>query len=173
MKEKPEPVDYFRNASDRVVVRPFLYPDDAEKSKDYIKNLVDYENEVPNPNIDSLRREIGDTHQFCVKIEFASGSEHERDHDEDQVQEQDLGGMAKESIMVMVRFSGKRIRKTLQFANAKKTKVRLLILAIDSEDRSPDGRIIDVLAQIHDEDDIEEFRDDAQNAYETANEEVV
>ncbi|KAJ8532940.1 hypothetical protein K7X08_015829 [Anisodus acutangulus] len=45
--------------------------------------------------------------------------------------------------------------------------------AVDSEDRSPDGRIIDVLAQIHGEDDIEKFGDTAQNGYETANEEVV
>ncbi|KAJ8531291.1 hypothetical protein K7X08_026725 [Anisodus acutangulus] len=43
---------------------------------------------------------------------------------------------------------------------------------IDSEDRSPDERITDVLAKIHDEDDIEEFGDAAQNGYETANEVV-
>ncbi|KAJ8552758.1 hypothetical protein K7X08_020151 [Anisodus acutangulus] len=45
--------------------------------------------------------------------------------------------------------------------------------AVDSEDRSPDRRITDVLAQIHGEDDIEEFGDATQNGYETANEEVV
>ncbi|KAJ8569797.1 hypothetical protein K7X08_006374 [Anisodus acutangulus] len=44
---------------------------------------------------------------------------------------------------------------------------------VDSEDRAPDGRIIDVLAQIHGEDDVEEFGDAAQNGYETANKEVV
>ncbi|KAJ8529256.1 hypothetical protein K7X08_036091 [Anisodus acutangulus] len=45
--------------------------------------------------------------------------------------------------------------------------------AVDNEDRSPDGRIIDVLAHIHGEYDIEVFGDAAQNDYETANEEVV
>ncbi|KAJ8532118.1 hypothetical protein K7X08_012041 [Anisodus acutangulus] len=45
--------------------------------------------------------------------------------------------------------------------------------AVDSEDRSPDGRITDVLAQIHGEYDIKEFGDVAQNSYETANEKVV
>ncbi|KAJ8574031.1 hypothetical protein K7X08_010542 [Anisodus acutangulus] len=45
--------------------------------------------------------------------------------------------------------------------------------AVDSEDRSPDERITDVLSHIHGEDDIEEFGDAAQNGYETANEEVV
>ncbi|KAJ8555558.1 hypothetical protein K7X08_013054 [Anisodus acutangulus] len=44
--------------------------------------------------------------------------------------------------------------------------------AVDSEDRSHDERITDVLVQIHDEDEIEEFGDAAQNGYETANEEV-
>ncbi|KAJ8532922.1 hypothetical protein K7X08_015811 [Anisodus acutangulus] len=45
--------------------------------------------------------------------------------------------------------------------------------AIDSEDRSPNGRITDVLAQIHGEDGIGEFGDATQNGYETANEEVI
>ncbi|KAJ8570753.1 hypothetical protein K7X08_037725 [Anisodus acutangulus] len=44
---------------------------------------------------------------------------------------------------------------------------------IDSEDRSLNGRITDVLASIHGEDDIEEFGDAAQNGYATVNEEVV
>ncbi|KAJ8570968.1 hypothetical protein K7X08_037940 [Anisodus acutangulus] len=43
---------------------------------------------------------------------------------------------------------------------------------VNSEDKSPDGRITDVLAQTHGENDIEEFGDDAQNGYETANKEV-
>ncbi|KAJ8528962.1 hypothetical protein K7X08_035797 [Anisodus acutangulus] len=42
-----------------------------------------------------------------------------------------------------------------------------------NEDQSPDGRIIDVLAQLNGKDDIEEIRDVAQNENETANEEVV
>ncbi|KAJ8531631.1 hypothetical protein K7X08_034125 [Anisodus acutangulus] len=76
-------------------VRPFLYPDNAEKSNNYIKNLIDYDDELPNPNIDALKREIGDTRQFYVKMELAFGSGHKRDHDEVQVQVQyqDLGGM--------------------------------------------------------------------------------
>ncbi|KAJ8570903.1 hypothetical protein K7X08_037875 [Anisodus acutangulus] len=45
--------------------------------------------------------------------------------------------------------------------------------AVASEDRSPNGKITDVLAQIIGEDDIEEFGDASQNGYETANEEVV
>ncbi|KAJ8539208.1 hypothetical protein K7X08_013460 [Anisodus acutangulus] len=44
---------------------------------------------------------------------------------------------------------------------------------VDSEDRSPDGRISDVLAKIHVDYDIEEFGDTAQNGYEIVNEEVV
>ncbi|KAJ8568099.1 hypothetical protein K7X08_020821 [Anisodus acutangulus] len=44
---------------------------------------------------------------------------------------------------------------------------------VDSENRSLDERIADVLAQIHGEDDIEEFGDAAQNVSETSNEEVV
>ncbi|KAJ8537255.1 hypothetical protein K7X08_035656 [Anisodus acutangulus] len=146
------------------VVRSFLYPNDAKKSKNYIKILVYYDDEVPNPNIDALKREIGDTHQFRVKMKLASGSGHERDYDEDQVQEY-LGGRAKETydyygrgpsviadrltsiedelvsirkllekkprrhskcISFSVRSSRKRIRKTLKFANGKKTKVNAL-----------------------------------------------
>ncbi|KAJ8567914.1 hypothetical protein K7X08_020636 [Anisodus acutangulus] len=74
------------------VVSPFLYPDDAEKSKKYIKNLVNYGDDVPDPNIDVLRRDIGDTSQFRVSMELASGSVYE-----DQVEDQDLGGRAKET----------------------------------------------------------------------------
>ncbi|KAJ8547736.1 hypothetical protein K7X08_011322 [Anisodus acutangulus] len=224
IEEKPEPVDPFKNVVERAVVRLFLYPNDAEKSKKYIKNLVDYDDEVSDLNIDVLKRKISDTRQFRVKMELASGSVHK-----DQVEDQDLS-------------SRKRIRKALQFANAKKTKVNALngsLLShpdhvddahdapssplpyqfvdtscktlhltdlahvhndddpssslhvqaddascktllgevvdsvVDCDDRSPDGRITDVLAQIHSEDDIKEFGDAAQNGYETANEEVV
>ncbi|KAJ8541802.1 hypothetical protein K7X08_002618 [Anisodus acutangulus] len=97
-EEKPEPVDTFRNASDHAVVRSFLYLDDGEKSKKYIKNLVYYDDEVPDPNIDALKREFGDTCQFRVKMELASSSRHEHNHDEDQVQDQDqdLRGMSKD-----------------------------------------------------------------------------
>ncbi|KAJ8562971.1 hypothetical protein K7X08_031423 [Anisodus acutangulus] len=252
------------------VVRPCLYPDDAEKSKDYIKNLADYDDEVPNPNIDALRSEIDDTHQFRMKMKLASDSGYERDHDEDQVQDQDLGGMNKETcnhygrrprvianrltsiedelvflrkllekkprrrskcVSSLVRSSRKRIQKALQFVNTKKTKVNALDgsplshpayvhnddgpssplvddsscktlplidlvhvhdddddyssplpdqvdnascktlpgevadSTIDSDDRSPDERITDVLAQIHGNDDIEKFRDAAKNGY--------
>ncbi|KAJ8540097.1 hypothetical protein K7X08_026486 [Anisodus acutangulus] len=104
-KEKSELVDSFRNVSERAysylicccfylfdVVRPFLYPNDAEKSKKYIKNLVNYDNDVPDLNIVVLKKKIGDTHQFRVKTKLAFGSGHE-----DQVKDQDLEGRAKET----------------------------------------------------------------------------
>ncbi|KAJ8538257.1 hypothetical protein K7X08_014797 [Anisodus acutangulus] len=248
------------------VVRLFLYPDDAEKSKKYIKDFVDYDDEVSDPNIDVLKKDFGDKRQFCVKVKFASSYGHE-----DQVEYKDLGGRGKEMcdhcgrgssviankltsiedqlaairklletksrrrskcVSSSVRSSRKRIRKALQFAHATKTKLlcadascktlsltdlvhvhnddnpssplpdqvedasfktlpsspfpvqvdyasfktlpsEVVDSTVDSEDRSPDGRIIDVLAQIHSEDDIEEFGDAAQNGYEAANEEVV
>ncbi|KAJ8567370.1 hypothetical protein K7X08_019578 [Anisodus acutangulus] len=74
------------------VMRHFLYPDDVETSKKYIKDLVDYDDELPGPNIDALKREIGDTRQFRVKMELTSSS-----GDEDQVEDQDLGGRTKET----------------------------------------------------------------------------
>ncbi|KAJ8532917.1 hypothetical protein K7X08_015806 [Anisodus acutangulus] len=61
MEEKSEPVDPFRNVTECAVVRPFLYPDDVEKSKNYIKNLVDFDDEVPNLKIDVLKMENDDT----------------------------------------------------------------------------------------------------------------
>ncbi|KAJ8562419.1 hypothetical protein K7X08_011710 [Anisodus acutangulus] len=91
-EEKSKPVDPFRNVTKCAVVRPFLYLDDAENSKKYIKNFGDYDEEVPNPNIDALKRGIGDTRLFHVKMKLASGSGHE-----DQVEDQDLGGRAKET----------------------------------------------------------------------------
>ncbi|KAJ8550936.1 hypothetical protein K7X08_000306 [Anisodus acutangulus] len=121
-------------------------------------------------------------------MKFASGSGHKHDHDEDQVQNQDLRERAKKICSHCGRgrvslSSRKRIRKALQFVIAKKTKVddascktlsgEVADSTVDSEDRSPDGRIIDVLAQQHDEDAIKEFGDAAKNGYETANEEVV
>ncbi|KAJ8559322.1 hypothetical protein K7X08_003380 [Anisodus acutangulus] len=224
MEAKTEPIDPFRN-----------------KSKKYIKDLVYYDDEVPDTNIGFLKRQIGDTKKISHQNGNSSSSGHE---------DQDLGGRAKETS------SRKRIRKALYFVNAKKTKVNALDdsplshpdnaddgpsnplpdevvdascktlplidlahvhnddgpssplsdqvedascktlpssplpiqvddfscktlrgevddSAVDSEDRSPDERITDVLAQIHGKDDIEEFGDAAQNDYETANEEVV
>ncbi|KAJ8533850.1 hypothetical protein K7X08_007174 [Anisodus acutangulus] len=257
MEEKSEPVDPFKNAIEHVVVRHFLYPDDAETSSDYIKNLVDCDDEVSDPNIDALKREIGDACQFRVKMELASGS----GHDEDQKKQRRHSRCVSSS----VRSSRKMIWKALQFANARSkvmsTSVTFKLVSrnvygllsisvlftsvnfdpvntlddsplsdpdlvtngdgsssrfydqvddpahvhndngpssplpdqvdnascktlsltdpapngdvvgvvVDSvvaiEYRSPDGRIIDVLAHINGEDDIEEFGDAAQNGY--------
>ncbi|KAJ8562418.1 hypothetical protein K7X08_011709 [Anisodus acutangulus] len=98
-EEKFEPVDPFRNVTGCALLflftlggETFLYLDDAEKSKKYIKKFGDYDEEVPNPNIDALKRGIGDTRLFRVKMNLASGSGHE-----DQVEDQDLGGRDKET----------------------------------------------------------------------------
>ncbi|KAJ8532091.1 hypothetical protein K7X08_012014 [Anisodus acutangulus] len=102
-------------------------------------------------------------------MELASGSRHERDHDEDQiqVQDQDLGGIVDDASCKTLPWTDHVHVPNSDFAG------EVIDSAIGSEDRSPNGKIIDVLAQINGEDDIEEFEYAAQNGYETANEEVV
>ncbi|KAJ8542763.1 hypothetical protein K7X08_005286 [Anisodus acutangulus] len=154
-EEKSEHVDPFRN--EHAVVRSFLYPDDAEKNKKYSKDLVDYDDEVPDLNIDALKREIANaldgsplSHPGHVEDAHDGPSSHLSDQ------------VANSSC------------KTLSLTDHTHTLPGEVVdSVVDSEDRSPDERITDVLPQIHGEDDIEEFGDAAQNGYETSNEEVV
>ncbi|KAJ8547611.1 hypothetical protein K7X08_011197 [Anisodus acutangulus] len=245
-EEKFEPVDPFRNVTERAVVRHFLYPDHTEKSNKYIKDLVDYDDEVPDLNINFLKREIGpvergfgrhcnlpmlrrpkvmstsvtfklvsrncycllsiyvlftyvnfepmnvldcsplshpdhvdDAHcgpssplpdevvdVSCNTLPFIDYVHVHNDDDPssplpDQVEDASCNTLPSSPLPVQV-----------DDARCKILSGKVADSVVDSKDRSPDERIIDVLAQIHGEDAIEEFGDAAQNGYETGNEKV-
>ncbi|KAJ8543211.1 hypothetical protein K7X08_005734 [Anisodus acutangulus] len=193
-EEMPEPVDPFIIVTERAVVRPFLYPDDADKSKKYIKNLVDYDDEVSDLNIDALKREIVNafygsslSHPNHVDDAHDGSSSHLPDqvtdancktllltdpahvHNDDSPSSPLLDQVDDASFMTL---PSSPLHVQVDDASCKTLPGEVDDSVVDSEDRSPDRRITDVLAHIYGEDDIEEFGDATQNDYETTNEEV-
>ncbi|KAJ8532072.1 hypothetical protein K7X08_011995 [Anisodus acutangulus] len=184
-EEKPEAVDPFKNAIDsHAVVRYFLHPDDEEKSKDSIKNLVDYDDEVPHMNIDALKRGIVNSFDSSplsdpTHVTNVDGSS---SYFPDQVDDPltDLAYVHNNdgpSCMLPDQVDHPSC-KTLPLIDPDHVPNgdvagEVTDSVVASEYRSPDERITDVLAQLNSEDDIEEVGDVAQNDNETANEEVV
>ncbi|KAJ8528553.1 hypothetical protein K7X08_022245 [Anisodus acutangulus] len=123
-EEKSEPVDPFRNASDR---RPL--PDQVDDASCKAFPLPDPTHDGPSsPLTDHVHSDDGPSSPLPDQVDDASCKT----------------------------FLGEVTDST-----------------VASEDRSPNGGITNVLAQIRGEDDIEEFGDAAQNGYDTANEEVI